>query len=118
MQKQFSLCLIVGLALTSCDNKKPEAPAPPPAPVAGANPNNASTDYLNTLAKNKQTADKVVDVASLNKAVQLFGAQEGRLPKDLGELVTLKYLPALPPAPTGTKLAYDPKTGEVNVVKQ
>jgi hypothetical protein len=118
MQKQFALYLIAGLALTACDNKKPDAAAPPPAPVAGGNSNSAPADYLNTLANNKKLADKVIDTASLNKAVQLFGAQEGRLPKDLNELVTRKYLPALPPAPTGMKFAYDAKTGEVKVVKQ
>ena len=119
MKKHFSLCLIAGLALVGCDDKKPEPSSPPPAPPAvGVNPLNAPTDYLNTLAKSKKLADKVIDTASLNKAVQLFGAQEGRLPKDLDELVTLKYLPALPPAPTGMKIEYDAKTGDVTVLKQ
>ncbi len=118
MKKHFSLCLIAGLALVGCDDKKPEPAATPPPPPVGSNPLNAPGDYLNTLAKSKKTADKVIDTASLNKAVQLFGAQEGRLPKDLDELVTEKYLPALPPAPTGMKIEYDAKTGEVKVVKQ
>ena len=117
MKNHFFLCLIAGLALVGCDDKKPEAPAPPPAPV-GANPLNAPTDYLKTLEKSKKLADKVIDTAALNKAVQLFGAQEGRLPKDLDELVTLKYIPAIPPAPNGMKIEYDAKSGDVKVVKQ
>ena len=48
----------------------------------------------------------------------LFGAQEGRLPKDLDELVTLKYMPALPAPPVGMKIEYDAKTGDVTVVKK
>ena len=118
MKKQFSLCMIVGLALVGCDDKKPEPTVPPSAPPAvGVNPLNAPADYLNTLAKSKKLADKVIDTAALNKAVQLFGAQEGRLPKDLDELVTLKYIPAIPPAPTGMKIVYDAKSGDVTVVK-
>ncbi len=119
MKTQFSLGLVAGLALVGCDDKKPAPPAPPPTqPTVGVNPLNAPADYLNMLAKSKKLADKVIDTAALNSAVQLFGAQEGRLPKDLGELVTLKYIPALPAPPTGMKIEYDAKTGDVKVVKQ
>ncbi len=119
MNKQFLPGLILSFVLVGCEDKKPApAPTPPPAPpAAGTSPLNAPTDYLNTLAKSKNLADKVIDTAALNKAVQLFGAQEGRLPKDLEELVTLKYMPALPAPPTGMKLEYDAKSGEVTVVK-
>ena len=119
MKKQFSLCLIAGLLLVGCDDKKPEPSAAPPAPPAvGANPLNAPTDYLKTLQKGKNLADKVIDTAALNKSVQLFNVQEGRLPKNLDELVTLKYLPALPAAPHGMKIDYEATTGDVKVVKQ
>ncbi len=61
---------------------------------------------------------KTVDTARLNEAVQLFHTEHGRNPADLNELVKEKYLPQIPPAPTGTKLTYDPQSGAVSVVKQ
>ena len=62
-------------------------------------------------------AVKKIDVAYLNQAVQLFKTQEGRLPKDMNELVP-NYAGKMPAAPYGTKLDYDPNTGQVKVVKQ
>jgi hypothetical protein len=56
-------------------------------------------------------------VSYLNEAVQLFNTQEGRLPKDLNELVP-NYVGKLPATPYGTKLDYDPSTGVVKVVPQ
>jgi len=61
-------------------------------------------------------AVKTIDVSYLNNAVQLFNTQEGRLPKDLNELVP-NYVGKLPATPYGTKLDYDPNTGQVKVVQ-
>ena len=55
--------------------------------------------------------------AALNNAIQLFDVQEGRLPKNLQELVP-KYVGKIPEAPLGYKLVYDAKKGEVSVVRQ
>jgi hypothetical protein len=62
-------------------------------------------------------AVKTIDVSYLNEAIQLFHTQEGRLPKDLNELVP-NYVGKLPATPYGTKLDYDPNTGLVKVVQQ
>jgi hypothetical protein len=68
------------------------------------------------VAKAKKASEKTIDTASLNQAVQLFQASEGRLPKDLNELVTEKYLPRLPDAPYGMQIVYDASTGQVKVL--
>jgi hypothetical protein len=78
----------------------------------------APVDYLGAAAKAQQNAVKTVDVAAVTQAVRLFQTELGRLPKDLDELVQEKYLPRIPATPYGTKLSYDPTTGEVKVVKQ
>jgi len=78
---------------------------------------NAAADYAGTLGKAKTTADKTIDTAALNQAVQLFNVQEGRYPKTLQELVP-KYAGKIPDAPVGFKLDYDAATGEVKVGPQ
>lgn len=78
----------------------------------------APVDYLGAITKGEQSAIKTVDTTSINKAIQLFQVDKGRYPNDLNELVETKYLPHLPQPPYGTKLDYDPATGQVKVVKQ
>lgn len=78
----------------------------------------APVDYLGAVAKQQQAAVKTIDVAAVSQAIKLFQTEQGRLPKDLDELVQEKYLPRIPATPYGTKLVYDATTGEVKVVKQ
>jgi hypothetical protein len=78
----------------------------------------APADYLGAVTRGEQSAIKVVDTAQLRQAVQMFNVDHGRNPKDLDELVKEKYIPVMPPVPHGTKLSYDPATGEVRVVKE
>ena len=107
------LCLVAGLVLTGCgkDDKTTSTTVtsvnnnPPPAP--------AGNGYLGAMVKAQQSAVKTVDVTSLNEEVQLFNVQEGRLPKDLNELVTKDYIGKIPAAPAGMKLVYDPVHGKV-----
>ena len=54
----------------------------------------------------------------MTQAIQLFQAGEGRLPKDLNELVETHYLGKVPDAPYGYKISYDAATGTVKVLKQ
>ena len=74
-------------------------------------------DYLNTMVQVQKAANKTIDVSYLNEAVELFKTQEGRLPTDLNELVP-NYVGKLPATSYGTKLDYDPNTGQVKVVQQ
>jgi len=78
----------------------------------------APVDYLGAVGRAKQLADKTIDVASINSAIQLFQTEHGRNPTDLNELVKEKYLPYVPKPPYGTKLDYDPNVGQVKVVKE
>jgi hypothetical protein len=106
--------LVVGGCGKEKTSEQPPAPASP-APSA-SQPNRDG--YLGTLVKGQQVAVKGIDTAALNQEVQLFNVQEGRLPKDLNELVTMHYLGKLPDAPAGMKLNYDAAQGKVTVVPQ
>jgi hypothetical protein len=110
-----SLLLVAGCGDNS---NKPAAPAGTNATAAGGSPLNAPADYLRGLASGKQSAVKTVDTTSLDKAIQLFNVDHGRNPKDLDELVQMRYIPKLPDAPYGMKLVYDADAGTVKVVPQ
>jgi len=81
------------------------------------NPVTAPVDYMGAVVDAKKHSEKVIDVAYVNQAIQLFQASEGRLPKDLAELVP-GYLGKIPQAPFGQKIVYDAATGMVKVVKE
>lgn len=125
MNKSLSPLLVATLILVGCsqETKTPDK-AGGSAPKVDINNNSsgspvtAPVDYLGAVAKAKKTAEKGVDTAALNQQIQLFNAQEGRFPKDLNELVTMKYLPALPKPPYQMKFDYDAKTGQMKVVPQ
>jgi hypothetical protein len=76
----------------------------------------APVDYLGAIGAAKTLAEKTVDLAQLNQAVQLFLADEGRYPKDLKELVEKKWLTQIPKAPYGKRIEYDPATGRVSIL--
>ena len=112
------IALVSATALTGCGQKASQPTAKTTnAPVAGDNPVTAPVDYLGAISKAKTASEKTIDTVSLNQAIQLFNAQEGRFPKDLNELVKEQYLPRLPQAPYGMKILYDAAKGEVKVVK-
>jgi hypothetical protein len=105
------------LALAGCGKSNTKAPAKPTNTASGQNPLTAPADYVGAVGQAKRVAEKVVDTASLNQTILLFHEQEDRYPKNLQELVTMHYLPALPRPPYGMKFQYDPQTGQVKVVK-
>jgi len=108
------------LWLTGCgksDSSQPAAATNAATKYDSGNPLTAPADYLGAVVDAKKHSEKVVDVAYLNQAIQLFNVQEGRLPKNLDELVP-NYVSKLPPTPFGTKLAYDATAGTVKVVKE
>ena len=110
---------MAGLGLAGCDQKSnPSEAGGTNADTKGSSVASAPTDYLKAVTKGEQTAEKTVDTAALNKAVELFNVDKGRNPKDLNELVQEKYIPKLPATPYGTKLDYDPGSGKVSVVRQ
>ena len=107
------LSLVAGLLFAGC--KKEEASPPKSSTAPGGNPLTAPVDYLGAVGKAKQSADKTLSAVGIDQAIKMFSAQEGRMPKDLNELVP-SYISRIPPAPTGMKYSYDPKTGVVQVV--
>jgi hypothetical protein len=75
---------------------------------------NAPANYLTTVVQAQQHADKVIDVSYINQAIQLFQVSEGRLPKNLQELVP-NYISKVPAAPLDGTLVYDATAGMVKV---
>jgi hypothetical protein len=86
-----------------------------PASTNGGSLVTAPVDYLGTVGKAEQSAVKSVDLSVLSEAIRRFQVEVGRYPRDLDELVSEKYIPRIPPVPHGSKLVYDPATGEVKL---
>jgi hypothetical protein len=123
--KTFVLVLVAtGMLLTGCGkNNSSPLPQGTSAPATNAPATNTaavakpSGGYLGALMQADKSAVKTIDVSYLNQAVQLFNTQEGRLPKDLNELVP-NYVAKLPAPPYGYKIVYDATSGLVTVVRQ
>jgi PBP1b-binding outer membrane lipoprotein LpoB len=110
------ISLLSGLFLTGCGDsgsKSTKATNETASSVI-----TAPVDYLGAIDKGQQHAIKTIDVASINQAIQMFQVSEDRLPKDLDELVTMKYLPSVPKAPRGKKIVYDANTGTIKIVAE
>lgn len=120
MKMLLLLPVVAALLNAGCGQQKSAPTDNRPATNAAAafeNPLNAPADYGRALARAQQSAEKTVDLAALTKAVEMFQVDKGRLPKDLNELVTGKFIRQLPPAPPGMKIVYDANTGEVKAVR-
>jgi hypothetical protein len=113
MKKSLFLTALSGLLAAGCGDGSKQSKAS----VAVSNAVSAPVDYLGAVGAAKNLAEKTVDLAQLNQAVQMFVAQESRYPKDLNELIEAKLLTQIPKAPYGTKIVYDPANGTVQVVK-
>lgn len=112
MRINLFLVLVAGLLFSGCKKKD----ASKPETSSSGNPVTAPVDYLGAAAKAKQSAEKTVETTGLQKTIDLFQAQEGRLPKDLKELVGPSYLSRLPDPPAGMKFDYNPATGQIRIV--
>jgi len=78
----------------------------------------APLNYVGAVVQAQKYSEKQIDLAYVNQAIQQFQAGEGRLPKDLKELVDMHYLGKIPEAPFGYKIVYDATAGTIKVVKQ
>ena len=122
MKTSFLISIAAGLLLAGCgQNNSNSHPAPgtnaSPTTTNVVNTAKPSGGYLGTLMEADKAAVKTIDVSYLNQAIQLYQTQEGRLPKDLNELVP-NYVAKIPAAPYGYKIVYDATSGSVKVVKQ
>jgi hypothetical protein len=116
MKKHALWILLAGSLFSGCKQEFTASNGSSNSPSSG-NPVTAPVDYLGAVGKAKQSADKVVSTVGIDQAIKMFSAQEGRMPKDLNELVPT-YLPRIPSAPAGMKYSYDPGTGAVKIVRQ
>jgi hypothetical protein len=116
--KVYALGVCAAMLLAGCgDSSSPPATAKKETTTnASGNPVTAPVDYLGAVAKAKKTSIKVADVASLKQAINVFKQEEDRYPKDLNELVSKQYIPALPAPPYQMKYQYDAASGEVKVI--
>ena len=78
----------------------------------------APLNYVGAVVQAQKYSEKQIDLAYVNQAIQQFQAGEGRLPKDLNEMVEMHYLGKIPEAPFGYKIVYDATAGAIKVVKQ
>jgi len=117
MKSLPSISILAALLLTGCGEKSGQPAATTNAPAASGSMLTAPVDHLNTAVKQEKEAFKTIDTTSLNKAIEMFQVQEGRLPNDLDELVAKKYIPLIPRPPAGTKLMYNATKGIVTVEK-
>ena len=78
----------------------------------------APLNYVGAVVQAQKYSEKQIDLAYVNQAIQQFQAGEGRLPKDLNEMVAMHYLGKIPVAPYGYKIVYDATAGAIKVVKQ
>lgn len=121
MKAALPCCGLFLVVMTAACDKSRDTTRPaaaPPASSTEGNPLTAPADYLGGIANAKRLAERTVDLAAVNNALQLFNAQEERFPRDLHELVERRYLPALPAAPAGMRMIYNPTTGELRMVRQ
>ncbi len=102
--------------LAAC-GKAPESKESTQDSSSSGNPLTAPVDYLGAIGKAQKSAIRTLDLTSLTQSVNLFYAAEDRFPKDLNELVTMKYIPKLPTLPQGSQLTYDPASGKVAIVR-
>jgi hypothetical protein len=116
MKLSFFLVLMAGWLFSGCGKKEPASQTTNAA--SSGNPITAPVDYLGAVAKGQQKAQATTALVGIKQAIDMFSAQEGRLPKALNELVSPDYLPRLPAPPAGMKFDYNPNTGEVKVVPQ
>jgi hypothetical protein len=107
-------CLLLG----GCGKKEPVVQKNLLTNNASGNPVTAPVDYLGAVNQARKSAIGRIDIASLQNAINLFNAQEDRYPRDLNELAEKHYIQAVPPMPAGSRFVYNPRTGDIRIVRQ
>ena len=111
-----SSVLLVGLFISGCGDSSRSSSSKPTNASSG-NPITAPVDYLGAVGQAQKSAAKTASSAGLTEAIKMFEAQEGRLPKNLNELVP-EYISKIPAPPAGMKYSYNPADGSLKVVPQ
>jgi hypothetical protein len=76
----------------------------------------APTRYVGANIRAQQQAQVTSATTTVNSAIRMFQAAEGRNPRDLNELIQAGYLGTLPELPRGASFHYTAQTGAVTVV--
>ena len=105
----LGFCVLL-VACGGSDPKPAEAKKAEPSKL-GENPVAAPLDYIAAIGKAQRASISRLDQSKLIDAIQKFEAGESRPPKTLDELVTMKYIAAIPPAPKGMRLEYTAADG-------
>lgn len=105
-------CLV--LCLTGCGGETASKSDSQTTDEEG-NPLAAPVDYLGAVNQAKKSANKKLSLVGLQKAIQQFQASEGRLPRNLEEVVSSGHIARLPKIPKESRLVYDPRTGLVSL---
>lgn len=98
------------VALSGCNDSPP-----PPRPAQSSGD---SGSYLGQTASASRRAQKTVDAAAVNKAIEQFYLQEGRFPTNLLELARGDYISMIPRLPEGLAWDYDTHTGTASIIKE
>jgi hypothetical protein len=109
--------VVAAMFLVGCGNKSSSSSPTAAAPPVATNSSPSSLNYPGTLVAAQQLADKKIDTAYLNQAIQQYNVDQGHNPKTLQELVP-NYVAKLPNPPNGYLLKYDANSGTVTVVPQ
>lgn len=110
--------LVLGLAAGCGNNSSTTSSQDTNEVTNSTSPVEAPATYLGGLNQAQQLAAKTADLTTVNEAIRMFKAENDRYPRSLQELVQQKYLPRLPQAPYGTRLVYNPATGQATIQKQ
>ncbi len=118
MRALFAFLITAVFIFCGCGKKSDAESNSQQTNFSSGNPVTAPVDYLGAVAKAKKYSEKTIDLANIKKAIKDFEVSEGRFPKDLNELVTEKYLSSIPKPPTGMRIEYDAKTGDVKIIME
>ena len=104
----FAVAGAMVLALTGCTGGSSNSNSPA---------TNTSANSSSPAVQPEIYAQKKMDLASLNQAVQQYHAAEGHYPDNLQDLAP-NYVEKVPQAPDGYKFNYDANSGTVSLDKQ
>ncbi len=96
----FALICLFGVG---CGKKQESS-----APTSASSPSGQAAPATNTSSASTPAApadNSAALLAELTQVVRKYGVEKQRVPKNLEELVSAGYLPALPEAPAGKKFA-------------
>jgi len=76
-----------------------------------------SRDYREMLVRTRTKVSAATVLNDLEDAVRRFQSELARLPTNLNELVTRRYLAGIPAPPPGSTYTYDPVQGNVGLAE-